>query len=164
MSLNKITDSSDYLQKQYLNVGCNDIKCSSLEVKGEPVGVSFEYSPVIVPVTPTDANFQTVTALYNTIGDHMNIDCLFFSVILPTNTNVLTFQIPMPTGYIGFGSGLGFVSLVANCVDSNGNEFHPHISQFETDNQSIRVHMLSTNQLQGLFAISLHITCKVVKQ
>jgi hypothetical protein len=37
MSLNKITQSSDYLQKQYLNVGCNDIKCTSLEVGTVPV-------------------------------------------------------------------------------------------------------------------------------
>jgi hypothetical protein len=164
MSLNKLTNSSDYLEKQYLNIGCNDIKCSSLEVKGEPVGTSFEYNPVIVPVTPADANFQAVTALYNTVGDHMNIDCLFFSVVLPTNTNELIFKIPMPTGYIGYGGGLGFVSLVANATDANGNTFNPNISQFELDNQSIRVNMLSSNQVQGIFAISIHITCKVVKQ
>ena len=164
MSLNKLTSSTDYLEKQYLNIGCNDIKCSSLEVKGEPVGTSFEYNPVIVPVTPADANFQTVTALYNTVGDHMNIDCLFFSVVLPTNTNELIFNIPLPTGYVGFGAGLGFVSLVANATDANGNNFNPNISQFELDNQSIRVNMLSSSQVQGLFAISIHITCKVVKQ
>ena len=164
MSLNKLTTSSDYLKKQYLNIGCNDIKCSSLEIKGEPVGTAFEYNAAIIPVTPADANFQTATALYNTVGNHMNIDCLFFSVVLPTNTNELIFKIPMPTGYIGDGSNLGFVSLVANATDANGNNFYPNISQFELDNQSIRVNMLSSNQVQGLFAISIHITCKVVKQ
>jgi len=34
MSLNKLTTSSDYLEKQYLNIDNNDIKCSSLEIKG----------------------------------------------------------------------------------------------------------------------------------
>ena len=34
MSLNKLTTSTDYLQKQFLNIGCNDIKCTTLEVGG----------------------------------------------------------------------------------------------------------------------------------
>ena len=164
MSLNKLTSSTDYLEKQYLNIGCNDIKCTSLEIKGEPVGTSFEYNPITVPVTPTDAVFQTVTVLYNTVGDHMNMDFLFFTVSLPSNTTDLVFQVPLPTGYIGFGAGSEPVSLVANAVNSGGDEFHPHISRFTPDNQSIEVHFLSSNNIQGIFAISIHVTCKVVKQ
>ena len=164
MSLNKLTNSTDYLEKQYLNIGCNDIKCSTLEVKGEPVGLSFEYSQIPVAITPADAVFQSATILYNTVGEHMNLDFLFFSVNLPSNTNQLIFQISMPNGYIGYGAGSQPVSLVANAVDGNGNEFHPHIAQFSADNQSIELRFLSSNQIQGLFAISMHITCKVVKQ
>jgi hypothetical protein len=37
MSLNKLTNSADYLQKQFLNLGCNDIKCSSAQVAGKDV-------------------------------------------------------------------------------------------------------------------------------
>ena len=163
MSLNKLTNSSDYLEKQYLNIGCNDIKCSSLEIKGEPVGTSFEYNPDPTPITPTDADFQSINILYNTVGDHMNLDFLFFSVNLPTNTQELVFSIPLPSGYIGTGGG-NPVSLVANAVNATGNEFHPHISKFTPDNQGVEIHFLSSNNLQGLFAISIHITCKVVKQ
>ncbi len=165
MSLNKLTSSDDYLQKQYLNLGCNDIKCSSLEVGGEPVGSSFEYIPTITPVTPADASFQQAEALYNTVGNHMNIDFLFYSVILPSNTKELVFQFNLPPGYTGgYPAGLGPVSLVANAVSVNGDQFSPHISQFTLDNQSIEIHMLSGNQIQGIFAISMHITCKVNKE
>jgi len=163
MSLNKLTNSSDYLEKQYLNIGCNDIKCSSLEVKGEPVGVSFEYTPTPTAITPTDADFQEISILYNTVGDHMNLDFLFFTVILPTNTTELVFSIPLPSGYIGTGAGEP-ISLVANAVNAGGNEFHPHLSIFTPNNQGVELHFLSGSNLQGIFAISIHITCKVVKQ
>ena len=163
MSLNKLTNSSDYLNKQYLNIGCNDIKCSSLEINNEPVGVSFEYNPPPTAITPTDADFQNIEILYNIVGNHMNLDFLFFTVNLPTNTQQLIFSIPLPSGYIGTGAG-NPISLVANATNSTGNEFHPHISQFTSDNQGVELHFLSGNNLQGLFAISIHITCKVVKQ
>ena len=163
MSLNKFTNSSDYLNKQYLNIGCNEIKCSSLEINNEPVGVSFEYIATPTGITPADAVFQGIGILYNTVGDHMNLDFLFFSVNLPSNSPQLIFSIPLPSGYIGTGAG-NPVSLVANAVNGNGDEFHPHISQFTPDNQGIEIHFLSSNNIQGLFAISIHITCKVVKQ
>jgi len=37
MSLNKLTNSADYLNKQFLNLGCNDIKCSTAQVGGKDV-------------------------------------------------------------------------------------------------------------------------------
>ena len=163
MSLNKLTNSNDYLEKQYLNIGCNDIKCSSLEIKGEPVGVSFEYNPSPTAITPLDANFQNIEVLYNTVGDHMNLDFLFFTVILPTNTQQLIFSFPLPSGYIGTDVG-NPVSLVANAVNATGNEFHPTRAEYTTNKQGIDIYFLSSNNIQGTFAISIHITCKVVKQ
>jgi hypothetical protein len=163
MSLNKFTNSTDYLNKQYLNIGCNDIKCSSLEINNTPVGLSFEYSPIPYALSPSDAVFENVNVLYNTVGNHMNLDFLIFTVNLPTNTQLLVFSIPLPSGYTGTGAG-DFVSIVANAVNSSGNEFHPYVASFTPDNQGIEMNFLSANNLQGTFIISIQISCKVVKQ
>ena len=163
MSLNKLTTSSDYLEKQYLNIGCNDIKCSSLEIKGEPVGISFEYQPPIRTIFPEDVDYQLATVLYNTVGDHMNMDFLFFSAIVPSNTIQLIFDLPLPSGYVGSGAG-NPISLVGTAVNASGDVLYPHQAEFTADNQGVKVHFLSGNSVQGTFAISMHITCKVVKQ
>ncbi len=65
MSLNKLTNYSDYLDKQYLNIGCNDIKCSTLEVDGKKVNsnISGSYSPAI---TVSDGS-----SLTQTIGNYI---------------------------------------------------------------------------------------------
>jgi hypothetical protein len=57
MSLNKLTTSTDYLQKQFLNIGCNDIKCTTLEVAGSPVTspLTGKYdAPIAISVAGSD--------------------------------------------------------------------------------------------------------------
>ena len=161
MSLNKLTTSTDYLQKQFLNIGCNDIKCTTLEVAGEPVGISNEYFPTMTAVTPIDMTFTTATAFYNTIGNHMNLDCAFFNITLPTGSSSITFEFTLPTGYLGDGTQ---VSFVGSTVDGVGNEFRANFAQHTVDNQRIRIVMFASSVVSGLFAISFHTTFKVIKQ
>ena len=68
MSLNKLTNSSDYLEKQYLNIGCNDIKCSTLQVAGSPTVPADDgrFTPVITVNDGSTINTQV--GLYNVIG------------------------------------------------------------------------------------------------
>lgn len=96
MSLNKLTNSSDYLNKQFLNIGCNDIKCSTLEVGGVELGKSGKYNPTVTINIPG----STVTPgfiYYNVVGKQLH---LTFSriIILGANSNNFTLVVPLPTG------------------------------------------------------------------
>lgn len=68
MSLNKLTNSADYLQKQFLNLGCNDIKCSSIQVSGKDVVTTAGNKNLDQTLTTTQTTFtndqQLVTKKY----------------------------------------------------------------------------------------------------
>jgi hypothetical protein len=106
MSLNKFTNSSDYLKKQYLNIGCNDIKCTSLEIDGKSVN----------PQQPIDidggAFNPTLSANDCTIGDYQaffrynnNLMTVYINAdftISVATTAIITLQVPIPNGYTIF--------------------------------------------------------------
>ena len=99
MSLNKLTNSSDYLNKQFLNIGCNDIKCSSLEVAGVELGRSGKYNPTVT----INVGGSTVTPgfiYYNVVGKQLH---LTFSriIILGANSNNFVVTVPLPSGITG---------------------------------------------------------------
>ena len=96
MSLNKLTNSSDYLNKQFLNIGCNDIKCYSLEVAGVQLGKSGKYSPIVT----INVGGSTVTPgfiYYNVVGKQLH---LTFSriIILGANSNNFVITVGLPAG------------------------------------------------------------------
>jgi len=96
MSLNKLTNSSDYLEKQYLNIGCNDIKCSSLEIKGQSI------TPQI-PVDIDGGTFNpTLTANNLTLGTY----CAFYKY----NNNVMTVDVN-----VDFTATATFAISTVNC-------------------------------------------------
>ena len=102
MSLNKLTNSSDYLNKQYLNIGCNDIKCSTLEVGGTNIvpaniPVSGKYNaPIAISVAGSDDLDGWV--YYEAVGNQLKLS---FARLyqLGANASQITFQIDMPSGY-----------------------------------------------------------------
>jgi hypothetical protein len=112
MSLNKLTSSTDYLEKQYLNVGCNDIKCSSLEIGGTPIiptniPVTGKYDATIIcSIGATDMlnGFVYWEATSNQLK--LQFSRLF---VLGANTNTISFTMDLPAGYTtaAFISGAG---------------------------------------------------------
>jgi hypothetical protein len=163
MSLNKLTSSTDYLAKQYLNVGCNDIKCTTLSVGGSPISLSNEYTPVMVAETPADMVLTPATVSWHIFGEYMTLSFLNFDLLLPNGSVAADFEVAMPAGYIGAGAGLANVSIVGQAVKSDGTLFLPIQSQFSADNTKINIDLVSTAAVSGLFDTSLVITCKVVK-
>ena len=100
MSLNKLTNSTDYLEKQYLNIGCNDIKCSSLEVKGQQISpVDIDGGAYNPNLTANDCSLGDYQAFFrynnNLMTLYINVD---FTITSPT-TAIVTLQCPIPTGY-----------------------------------------------------------------
>lgn len=57
MSLNKLTNSADYLNKQFLNIGCNNIKCTSAQVSGKDVVTTAGNKNLDVTLTTTQTVF-----------------------------------------------------------------------------------------------------------
>ena len=102
MSLNKLTNSADYLEKQYLNIGCNDIKCSTLEVGGTPiiptnVPVSGKYdAPIAISVAGSDDLNGFV--YWQAVGNQLKLS---FARLyqLGANASQITFTIDLPSGY-----------------------------------------------------------------
>jgi len=101
MSLNKFTSSSDYLSKQYLNLGVNDIKCSTLSVSGKPVVPSTDHSDS-ASFTPTlTANNLTL----NTFSAYYHYNNNVLTLIVNVNFTVVTagalvtLQVPLPPNY-----------------------------------------------------------------
>jgi hypothetical protein len=151
MSLNKLTISSDYLEKQYLNIGCNDIKCTSLEIKGQsikpqqPVDIDGgAFNPTLTANDCTLGQYQAFFRYNNNLMTvYINVD---FTISVAT-TAIVTLQCPLPTGYTiltdiqqyptsgsmsnnvatPFTSGDGFTSVSGNSVScdfrQNGANF-----------------------------------------
>jgi hypothetical protein len=102
MSLNKLTTSIDYLEKQYLNIGCNDIKCSSLEVAGKSVKGN-ETGQYTTPITIDDGS--TVTNVFGnyviTCDDvgamvDLSVCCKMTNA---TATLLYNYTVTLPDGY-----------------------------------------------------------------
>jgi len=102
MSLNKLKNSADYLEKQYLNIGCNDIKCSTLEVGGTPITptnipVSGKYdASILCNVAGTDMLNGFV--YWQAVGNQLNLS---FARLyqLGANASQITFTMDLPSGY-----------------------------------------------------------------
>jgi hypothetical protein len=115
MSLNKFTRSDNYLNKQYLNVGCNDVKCTTLEVEGNSVvGVSYGvYEPLVTFVTGATA--INTEAVYTLIGNKTQavLDCsLKFTAVVTTSSNLYIIRIPLPVGMTNYNTN--------NCIAVGG--------------------------------------------
>jgi len=92
--LNKLTDSSKINQQQWMNIGCNDIKCKTLEVNGNEVipRLHGAYSPVI---TSTNGTFSNTQAYWS--FEEAYLDIWFTTEMLVTNTNLfMTLELPYP--------------------------------------------------------------------
>ena len=99
MSLNKLTTSTDYLQKQFLNIGCNDIKCSSLEVGGSPVTspTTGKYdAPIAISVAGSDDLNGFV--YFEKTGNQLRLS-LARLYQLGANSSAIDFTIDFPPGY-----------------------------------------------------------------
>jgi hypothetical protein len=102
MSLNKLTNSADYLEKQYLNIGCNDIKCSSLEIKGQSITpqqpVDIDGGTFNPALSGNDLTLTTYCAFYKYNNNVMTIDVnVDFSAT--ANFAITTVSCPLPSGY-----------------------------------------------------------------
>ena len=131
MSLNKLTNSSDYLEKQYLNIGCNDIKCSSLEVSGKTVrgNEAGQYTP---PITIQDGStVSDVFGNYVINGDDvgamvdLSIRC---KMTVATSTAVYNYTVTLPDGYKVVSSN---PSPITGMIHNRGGAFAPYVA-FET--------------------------------
>jgi hypothetical protein len=107
MSLNKLTNSSDYLNKQYLNIGCNDIKCSTLNIAGTPVipaniPVSGKYNANIV-INVAGSNDLDGWVYYEKIGNQLKLS---FGRLYTLGANAanITFTMDLPVGYTAIAS------------------------------------------------------------
>jgi hypothetical protein len=102
MSLNKLTNSADYLQKQFLNLGCNDIKCSSIQVAGKDVVTTAGNKNLDQTLTTTQTVFtndqQLVTKKYVDSGGIVPPNVLTTSggqnITLTNTTSQTTFTLP----------------------------------------------------------------------
>ena len=101
MSLNKFTTSADYLQKQYLNLGCNDIKCTTLEVNGKPVVPTTDHSDSAAFNTTMTINEATLGDYYAYYHYNNNVLTLTVNVAftIDIGANIHTLVIPLPSAY-----------------------------------------------------------------
>ena len=130
MSLNKLTTSTDYLQKQFLNIGCNDIKCTTLEVGGTPVNPPSEgrFTPTITIDDGSTVNSKK--GLYTATGTStqsvldVSIQC---QIVVATTTSAYRFTVTLPDGWKCFGTDMagqgtilckGATSDIYICEDS----------------------------------------------
>jgi hypothetical protein len=129
MSLNKLTTSSDYLEKQYLNIGCNDIKCSSLEIKGQSVkgSIAGQYTPVIT--VDDGSSINTVFGNYIIIGDDtdamvdLSVSC---KMINSTATSLYQFSVQLPLGYTAIASA---VTPCVGYIHNRGGAYSNYLVQ-----------------------------------
>lgn len=102
MSLNKLTTSTDYLQKQYLNIGANDIKCTSLSVGGTPITpatppIIGKYdAPISISVAGSDALNGFV--YFKQTGNQLRLS-LTRLYQLGTSVSFVEFIMDLPPGY-----------------------------------------------------------------
>ena len=137
MSLNKFTSSADYLQKQYLNVGGNDIKCTTLSVGGTPITpatppVEGKYDATIV-ISVAGSNPINGWVYYEEVGNQLklNLSRLF---ILGTNAAAITFTMDLPAGYtstspttvmasVGYATdGTHIAAIMQSSTDATGTK------------------------------------------
>jgi hypothetical protein len=131
MSLNKLTISSDYLNKQYLNIGCNDIKCSSLEIAGKSVKGN-EAGQYTTPITIDDGSTVTnVFGNYVITGDDvgamvdLSVCC---KMTVSTSTSVYKYTVILPDGYKVVSSN---PSPITGIIHNRGGAYAPYVA-FET--------------------------------
>jgi hypothetical protein len=107
MSLNKFTTSTDYLQKQYLNIGCNRIDCSVLDIAGEDVFPN-GFGTYVPTITVDDGStIQTPIVKYTKIGNSNGtmIDLSLNAEMTPlTSTSTYRLTISLPENFKCFFS------------------------------------------------------------
>jgi len=98
MSLNKLTDSST--EKKWMNISCNDVKCSTLEVAGVALGKSGKYSAPPITISVAGSTVVSGFTYYNIVGKQLHITASRL-VILGASSNNFTVTVPLPTGFQG---------------------------------------------------------------
>jgi hypothetical protein len=97
MSLNKFTSSTDYLSKQYLNIGCNDIRCTSIEIKGVEV-IPRLHSTYIPAITSSTGTFSNTYAYWS--FEEVYFDIWFTTELLVTNSGTfIAIDLPYPPSF-----------------------------------------------------------------
>ena len=107
MSLNKFTSSTDYLEKQYLNIGCNDIRCSSMLIKG--VNAKASYFGTYAPTFTIDdgSTVQDAYAVYTFVGDTLGavVDInVYCKMIVATSTASYNLSLNLPDNLKGYAT------------------------------------------------------------
>ena len=132
MSLNKFTSSNDYLSKQYLNIGANDVKCTTLEIKGVEV-IPRLHGTYFPTITSSVGTFSNTYAYWS--REEIYLDVWFTTELLVTNSaTFIAIDLPYPQGSSPTGSvvvpcgtltaiyGGGAVgALQQNLVNTTGN-------------------------------------------
>jgi len=153
MSLNKLTNSSDYLEKQYLNIGCNDIKCSSLEVSGKTVRGNEvgQYTTPIVVDDGTTATVDNVFGNYVINGDDAGamVDLSVCCKMNVTTTSVLyNFTVTLPDGYKVVSSN---PSPVNGMIHNRGGAYAPYTAMSTTCGAGSNTFVVSFNASSSTF-------------
>jgi hypothetical protein len=132
MSLNKLTDSSKINQQQWMNIGCNDIKCKTLEVNGNDI-VSRLHGVYTPSITSPIGTFSNTTAYWS--FEEVYLDIWFSTELLVVATNsFMVIDVPyppnlgtspvgtVPAGVLTAIYGAGSVgALQQNQVNGTGN-------------------------------------------
>lgn len=140
MSLNKLTNAVDYLDKQYLNVGCNQIRCTSLFIKGTTTQASYlgTYTPTISISDGSRVTDQY--AIYTYVGSNLgavldiNVYC---KMTVATSTSLYNFKINLPDSLKCFstkaipsigsihnrGGAVSFYSAIQGTTTQGSNNF-----------------------------------------
>ena len=101
MSLNKFTDDNI---KNYLSVGCDKIKCNSidasnLKINGNPINITsdiIEWVPTYT-ISPAPHTLLLSNFIYYTVGKYLYIDYrLNLTINVPTQDIVLSIYLPTP--------------------------------------------------------------------
>jgi len=118
MSLNKLTDSS--ILKPYLNIGCNDIKCSSLQIGGNPISGGFGFYTPTITVSDS-SNISNISSNYSISGISSNalLDVsLYFKMVAATSSSTYIFTISLPENYLAAN---GIFQSIGNIHHSGGS-------------------------------------------
>jgi hypothetical protein len=151
MSLNKLTTSTDYLEKQYLNIGCNDIKCTSMEIAGKSVKGN-EAGQYTTPITIDDGSTVTnVFGNYVITGDDVGamVDlsvCCKMNVA--TSTSLYNYTVTLPDGYKVVSSN---PSPVNGMIHNRGGAFAPYVAMSTTCGAGSTTFIVSFNNSTATF-------------
>ena len=148
MSLNKFTSSADYLQKQYLNVGANDIKCTTLSVGGTPITPS----PPAAVTGKYDATMTSSVAGTNMLNGFVYFNAYenqlqmtfgrLHQTANPSATN--NFIIDLPAGYTS--TPLGGVAAVGYSTDGS-RELAITVAAVDATGTKVQVNTSGSNTL-----------------